>query len=193
MIGRFLNHQGTKDKIVPAVRFGNISVMLELIWNSTVSKDQLSFAVEMRSRTGFSGSPAAGSRRQLAHSEVCGRPPEAQARIRGARRGASSPRRVSESGHRLGKTRTHGARSNGETAQACEFAWKAAPPDGQKESPAHRQSVAGLRPLISASTSVVRAIMAFLARRVRRCADSRQQTCRSCGLQRCRKILSGPR
>jgi len=41
MIGRFLNHQGTKDKIVPAVRFGNISVMLELIWNSTVSKDQL--------------------------------------------------------------------------------------------------------------------------------------------------------
>ena len=59
MIGRFLNHQGTKDKIVPAVRFGNISVMLEIIWNSTVNKDQLSFSVEMRSRTGFSGSPAA--------------------------------------------------------------------------------------------------------------------------------------
>jgi hypothetical protein len=188
MIGRFLNHQGTKDKIVPAVRFGNISVMLELIWNSTVSRP-----VEMRSRTGFSGSPAAGSRRQLAHSEVCGRPPEAQARIRGARRGASSPRRVSESGHRLVKTRTHGARSNGETAQACDSRGKPRPPDDQKESPAHRQSVAGLRPLISASTSVVRAIMASLPRRVRRCADSRQQTCRSCGLQRCRKILSGPR
>ena len=60
------------------------------------------------------------------------RPPEAQARIRGARRGASSPRRVSESGHRLGKTRTHGARSNRETAQACEFAWKAAPPRWSK-------------------------------------------------------------
>jgi hypothetical protein len=122
MIGRFLNHQGTKDKIVPAVRFGNISVMLELIWNSTVSRP-----VEMRSRTGFSGSPAAGSRRQLAHSEVCGRPPEAQARIRGARRGASSPRRVSESGHRLVKARTHGARSNGETAQACDSRGKPRP------------------------------------------------------------------
>jgi hypothetical protein len=56
MIGRFLNHQGTDDKILPALRFGNISVMPEPIWNSVINADQLSFAVEMRSRTGFSGS-----------------------------------------------------------------------------------------------------------------------------------------
>ena len=84
MIGRL------KDKIVPAVRFGNISVMLELIWNSTVNKDQLSFAVEMRSRTGFSGSFFF-----FFFTAACER----------------------ESGHRLGKTRTYGARSNRETAQ----------------------------------------------------------------------------
>ena len=134
-------------------------------------------------------------RRQLAHSEVCGpaRPPEAQARIRGARRGASSPRRVSESGRRLGKTRTHGARSNRETAQACEFAWKAAPPrwsKGKSRAPTIRGGTQtnNLCQYIRGQSD-----QAFLARRVRRCADSRQQTCRSCGLKRCRKILSGPR
>jgi hypothetical protein len=65
MIGRFLNHQGTKDTITPAVRFGSISVMPEPIWNTTINADQLSFAVEMRSRTGFSGSPVAAYRTPL--------------------------------------------------------------------------------------------------------------------------------
>ena len=62
MIGRFLNHQGTKETITPAHRFGNISVMPEPIWNTCINADQLSFAVEMRSRTGFSGSVVAAYR-----------------------------------------------------------------------------------------------------------------------------------
>ncbi len=56
MMGRFINHQGRKT-IRPAVRFGNISMMPEMIGNSAINQDQLSYAVEMRSRTGFSGSP----------------------------------------------------------------------------------------------------------------------------------------
>src|SRR5579864_717303 len=59
MIGRFLNLQGTKDKLAPAVRLGSISSMEQPIWNSVTNKNQESFAVEMRSRTGFSGSPVA--------------------------------------------------------------------------------------------------------------------------------------
>ena len=59
MIGRFLNHQGTKDALAPAVRQGSISMMGQPIWNSVTNNDAPSFAVEMRSRTGFSGSPVA--------------------------------------------------------------------------------------------------------------------------------------
>jgi hypothetical protein len=55
MVGRFINHQGRKENS-SAVRFGSISVMPEPIYNSAILKDQLSYAVEMRSRTGFSGS-----------------------------------------------------------------------------------------------------------------------------------------
>jgi hypothetical protein len=65
MIGRFLNHQGTKDKISPAIRFGSISVMPESIPNVSTNADQISFAVEMRSRTGFSGSVVAAYRSPL--------------------------------------------------------------------------------------------------------------------------------
>ncbi len=56
MIGRFLNHQG-RGVIKPAVRFGSISMMPEPVWNKAINADQLSYAVEMRSRTGFSGAP----------------------------------------------------------------------------------------------------------------------------------------
>ena len=56
MMGRFINHQGKRDN-QSAVRFGSISMMPEPIRNSAIGKDQLSYAVEMRSRTGFSGSP----------------------------------------------------------------------------------------------------------------------------------------
>lgn len=59
MVGRFVNHQGHKRNR-PALRFGNISMMLEDIPvkdpNGRGRMEQ-SFAVEMRSRTGFSGSP----------------------------------------------------------------------------------------------------------------------------------------
>lgn len=56
MVGRFLNHQG-KNLIRPAARFGSISMMQEDIWNSALGHEEESIAVEMRSRTGFSGSP----------------------------------------------------------------------------------------------------------------------------------------
>lgn len=58
MIGRFINHQG-KTRNRPAARFGSISMMEEDIWVSADTRYQLSIAVEMRSRTGFSGSPVA--------------------------------------------------------------------------------------------------------------------------------------
>jgi hypothetical protein len=56
MMGRFVNHQGRVHN-EPAVRFGNISAPLRPIWNRAINRDQISYAVEMRSRTGFSGSP----------------------------------------------------------------------------------------------------------------------------------------
>ncbi len=56
MIGRFVNHQGQVSNR-PAVRFGTISMMLERAWNNDLKSWEESFACEMRSRTGFSGSP----------------------------------------------------------------------------------------------------------------------------------------
>jgi len=56
MVGRFINHQG-RNKISPALRMGNLSMMVEPIWVEKRKRDQECFAVEMRSRTGFSGSP----------------------------------------------------------------------------------------------------------------------------------------
>jgi hypothetical protein len=58
MVGRFINHQGHETNRA-AARFGSISMMPEKIWVSRDSRYQDSFAVEMRSRTGFSGSPVA--------------------------------------------------------------------------------------------------------------------------------------
>lgn len=63
MIGRFINHQGTKEN-KPAARFGCISMMQEKILVKAENRWQESFAVEMRSRTGFSGSPVAVYRTQ---------------------------------------------------------------------------------------------------------------------------------
>ena len=58
MVGRFVNHQGVAQN-EPALRFGNISVGLTSIATSGPKgpRPQESFAVEMRSRTGFSGAP----------------------------------------------------------------------------------------------------------------------------------------
>jgi hypothetical protein len=57
MIGRFINLQGDEHRIAPSARFGSISMMPQSLWNPALKRQQLSFAVEMRSRTGFSGSP----------------------------------------------------------------------------------------------------------------------------------------
>jgi hypothetical protein len=65
MIGRFINLQGGEEKIEPSTRFGNISAMLQPLRNSDLSRDQIGFAVEMRSRTGFSGSPVTVYRTQF--------------------------------------------------------------------------------------------------------------------------------
>lgn len=56
MVGRFVDYQGRTINR-PAARFGNISMMLEKLWVTELLQLQEGFAVEMRSRTGFSGSP----------------------------------------------------------------------------------------------------------------------------------------
>jgi hypothetical protein len=58
MVGRFVNHQGQTNNRA-AARFGSISMMPEDIWVKDDSRFQRSYAVEMRSRTGFSGSAVA--------------------------------------------------------------------------------------------------------------------------------------
>ena len=56
-----LNHQG-KGYDTAALRSGNISTMLETLWNEATQRDEESFAVEMRYRTEFSGAPVAAYR-----------------------------------------------------------------------------------------------------------------------------------
>jgi len=56
MVGRFINHEG-KQQNDPSVRFGNISVMPKEKIRQTNGFLQESFAVEMRSMAGYSGSP----------------------------------------------------------------------------------------------------------------------------------------
>ncbi|MEQ1618665.1 MAG: hypothetical protein ABL883_10020 [Terricaulis sp.] len=60
MVGRFVNLQGSSGDNRPAARFGTLSMMIENIPTTGpigAPVKQESFAVEMRSRTGFSGSP----------------------------------------------------------------------------------------------------------------------------------------
>lgn len=64
MVGRFVNHQGDKNTIRPTVRFGNLSMMPSLIRYEGIKTPQLSYAVEMKSRKGFSGSPVLVYRNQ---------------------------------------------------------------------------------------------------------------------------------
>jgi hypothetical protein len=59
MLGRFVNHPGDEKTIKPAVRIGNISMLPTPVGNVATKTQQLSFAVEMRSRAGFSGAPVA--------------------------------------------------------------------------------------------------------------------------------------
>ena len=56
MIGRFINHEG-KQKNLPTVRFGNISMMPDEPIADENDIQQESFLVECRSIPGYSGSP----------------------------------------------------------------------------------------------------------------------------------------
>ncbi|MHB8492130.1 MAG: hypothetical protein ACYDA6_07975, partial [Solirubrobacteraceae bacterium] len=67
MIGRYVNHLGEQFER-SVVRFGNLAMLPELIWQEGRSFEQESFLVDMRSVPGFSGSqvvvyfPESGSR-----------------------------------------------------------------------------------------------------------------------------------
>jgi hypothetical protein len=55
MVSRYVNHEGEQfDR--PVVRFGNLSMFPELVWQKERRFDQESFLVDMRSVPGFSGS-----------------------------------------------------------------------------------------------------------------------------------------
>lgn len=56
MVGRHVNHEG-RERNTPMVRFGNLAMMPTAIAVRGDRTAQESFLVEMRSRTGFSGSP----------------------------------------------------------------------------------------------------------------------------------------
>lgn len=55
MVGRFVDHDGG-DSNVPSVRFGNISVMPQIVEQPTGGREE-SYILDMHSRTGYSGSP----------------------------------------------------------------------------------------------------------------------------------------
>jgi hypothetical protein len=56
MLGRFVDHD-RPDTNVPAARFGNISIMPQVIEQRTGAKNLESFILDVHSRTGYSGSP----------------------------------------------------------------------------------------------------------------------------------------
>jgi hypothetical protein len=56
LVGRFVNHEG-KQRNTPSVRFGNISMMPSEPIRHPHGYDQESFLVEIRSVSGYSGSP----------------------------------------------------------------------------------------------------------------------------------------
>lgn len=64
MVGRFIRHDG-KETNMPSARFGNVSIMLANIWQPGRQFNQESFAVEMRSMSGYSGSPVFVYRTEL--------------------------------------------------------------------------------------------------------------------------------
>lgn len=56
MVGRFINHEG-KQRNLPTMRFGNLSMLPWEKLRGWQGVEQESFLVDMRSRTGYSGSP----------------------------------------------------------------------------------------------------------------------------------------
>jgi hypothetical protein len=57
MVGRFIGHDGKRINR-PSVRFGNISMQVADIMNPALGRPEESWAVEMRSKPGYSGSAA---------------------------------------------------------------------------------------------------------------------------------------
>jgi hypothetical protein len=56
MVGRFIDHDGVQRNR-PFIRFGNLAMMEEMVYQGRKrARDQLSYLVEMRSLSGFSGS-----------------------------------------------------------------------------------------------------------------------------------------
>jgi hypothetical protein len=56
LVGRFINHEGRQQN-TPTVRFGNIAMMpIEPVFHPTMLPQE-SFLVELRSKSGYSGSP----------------------------------------------------------------------------------------------------------------------------------------
>lgn len=56
MVGRFIGHDGRATNR-PSVRFGSVSVPVAPIFNPALGRDEESYGVEMRSMSGYSGSP----------------------------------------------------------------------------------------------------------------------------------------
>jgi hypothetical protein len=56
MVGRFMDHDGGEVNL-PAVRFGNISVLPTPIHLDEFGRDQDLYCIDLHSRSGFSGSP----------------------------------------------------------------------------------------------------------------------------------------
>lgn len=56
MIGRFVDHDGAARN-EPAARFGNISVMPQIVSQPTGANNRYSFILDVHSRSGYSGSP----------------------------------------------------------------------------------------------------------------------------------------
>jgi len=57
MLGRFVDFDGGANANIPAARFGNISVMPQVIPQPTGADTLTSFVLDVHSRTGYSGSP----------------------------------------------------------------------------------------------------------------------------------------
>lgn len=56
MVGRYVNHDD-KQFDQPVVRFGNLAMLPEPVWQEGLGRYQSSFLVDMRSMAGYSGSP----------------------------------------------------------------------------------------------------------------------------------------
>ena len=57
LLGRFVDYDGGNQANIPAARFGNISIMPQVIPQPTGANHLMSFVLDVHSRTGYSGSP----------------------------------------------------------------------------------------------------------------------------------------